>query len=198
MKFHVFYLKEKDRQAYLYAYTDEKRLAQRFMDERDPEKFIYKEIKLNKEEGKRFQVRYSAACLGMRGFYTKNPLDSSKKTTRRVCCTAHEEETVVLGEDKIWEGLEDIWFDPTIFKEKYFKALETLLFMKYFLFYKVKTVENADSYLKPYMEGKMIMYEDDPYSRDFFHLDELMVFVDMYGYTFRPSGKKKKKAKTEW
>ena len=76
-------------------------------------------------------------------------------------------------------------FDPRGFKTEYLKALEKLLFLKFYGFYKIKFIQYADYFYQPYynsygpVEGLIV----DDFMTQFSH-DDLKVFLKFFKNTF--------------
>lgn len=170
----------------LYAYTDNKKFAKEFSEQRNPDKLVmFKRNKFSKEEWNALNTQRPSLRIIEGHFYTKGDIYGSKKPVR-VLCTAKEEEIVTLKADQIWLDFSKYLFDTRAFKSEYLVALERLLFMKFYCFYVIKQVQNADYFFEPYYSNlelnESFIYED--FKENFYDYDELRVFIKMFKDTF--------------
>lgn len=170
----------------LYAYTNEKEKAKEFSEQRNPDKLVmFKRTKFSKEEWNALNTQRPSLRIIEGHFYTKGELYGSKKSVR-VLCTAKEEEIITLKIDKIWEEFSQYLFDTRAFKKEYLAALEKLLFIKFFCFYVIKRVQDADYFYETYYSNlelnESFIYED--FRENFYEYDELRVFLKMFKDTF--------------
>ena len=100
MKVYLLYKKDDDKN-WLYAYTTDKHLRNRFLLERDSNKFIAKKIKMSKNEYDDFQkINYELELI-------LSPLTSTKEFNISVVMTQLEEKEL-LGESYIIEDEMDM------------------------------------------------------------------------------------------
>ena len=100
MKVYLLYKKDDDKN-WLYAYTTDKHLRNRFLLERDSNKFISKKIKMSKDEYGDFQkINYELELI-------LSPLPSTKEFNISVVMTQLEEKEL-LGESYIIEDEMDM------------------------------------------------------------------------------------------
>ena len=170
----------------LYAYTNDKKVAKEFREQRKS-KFIYmfKREGFSKEAWDELNLKFGKLKIIEGHFYTKNEDGDGKKPVT-VLCTMKEEESVYLYADSLWLDPPQLFIDPRAFKKKYLVALETLLYMKFYCFYAIKRVQNADYFYEPYYsnfhnEGSFI-YEE--FKEHFYDYDELRIFLKLYKHTF--------------
>ena len=166
----------------LYAWTYNKKIAERFKEERDMEKIFRLKIKsVNKNNGLRdFEDRYSKYRLVNIGFYTKKLNDDGVfiKESIKLVGTMKEEDSIILGGDELFnrEISKYINIYTEALKPKY---LESLNFFKYFHYsvslrkvtsydFYAGIIENVESGIDPFPE-----------------IDELSMFLYFYGYTMK-------------
>lgn len=169
----------------LYAYTDNKKYANEFREQRSKTNIICKKEKdFKKSDFMKLEANYGRLRLQYGRFYTKSEY-FGVKVPIRVLCTMEEEESVIIKTEKLWEEYSKFLFDIRGFKKEYLQALETLLFLKFYGFYKIKYIEYADYFYEPYynsygpVEG--LIAEDFKTS---FSYDELKVFLKFHKNTF--------------
>jgi hypothetical protein len=185
---YLFYLKpSKDCEisfTTLYAYTTNKKYAEDFREQRNAERFHFVKKKSTKEEFTEFEKKHSKLRLTYGKFYTRSDI-FGKRTPIQILCTWMEEESIIKNSDRLWEEFEKDLFDCKIYKSEYIQALEKLLFIQFYGFYKVKYLEYADSFYQPYyssfgpVEG-LIMEE----YRNSFSYDDLKLFLKFFKNTF--------------
>lgn len=167
-----------------YAFTDDKDMADEFKKQRDMEKFICTKEKCTKEEFKLFDRDHHCYKLTYGNFYTKGE-SLNKKIGVKVLCTVREEDSILKNSENLWQEYSKTLFDCKVFKSQYIQSLESLLFIKFYGFYKVKYLEYADYFYQPYYsnfgppEG-MIIEE----FKDSFSYDELKLFLKFVKHTF--------------
>lgn len=186
MMTYLFYYKEKGFDTYrFYAFTDDKKLAQEFQNQRDMKKFRYVKEKMPKEDFLILESKYGKLKLTEGHFYTRDPNNFGKRKPIKVLCTFYEEETVIKKQDDILKELAPFLFDTRAFKDEYLKALGILVYLQFYGFFKIKYIENADSWYQPYynsygpVEGLII---EETHNR--FEYDDLNIFLKFFGNTF--------------
>jgi len=186
MTIHMFYKYPPDgfvQQPVLYAWTTDKSIRDRFMKERDMTKFKYVKEKLSgKKEVSLFKDTYHKFYLNVFGLYTKSPI-TSNKTRASVLGTVEEENRTIIDCDKIvFNELKDKLIDSKILKSKYIKALDTLLYYKFYIYFKRQNENEMDDWYSAYGPSKsfvnMELIEGHGY-------DELRVFLKLFGNTFK-------------
>lgn len=177
----------------LYAYTDNKEYAKTFKEDRDMDKFTCIKKKLTKDEFNQIEGRFGRLKLTYGSFYTKSEI-FGKRVPVKFLCTFDEEESVIFKAEQLWDEYKDILFDASIFTDEYVKALEKLMFMKFYGFYVIKYKEYADYFYQPYysnygpVEG-LIMEE----FKNSYQYDDLRLFLKFFHKTFKLESDKKKK-----
>lgn len=169
----------------LYAFTDNREYANEFIKQRSKENMICRKEKgISKLEYKRLEADYGKLKLIYGSFYTKSN-QFGRKVSVKVLCTPEEEECIVIKSEHLWEEYSKYLFDTRGFKKEYLQALEKLLFLKFYGFYKIKYLQYADYFYQPYyssfgpVEGLIV---DD--FKTSFEYDELKVFLKFYQNTF--------------
>lgn len=187
MNIHAFYIKPctgfEGNPPTLYAYTEKLKLAEQFKLQRNMDRFIYKKIKLAKDEYRSFFKDYDKYQLRYCQFYTK-PDIISKKIPVSVLCTWKEEESVIFNSDKLWKEYSKYLFDAKCFKSEYIIALETLLFMKMYKFYHKGSEADYfyDPYYTSYGPSKEFVME---VLNEQFEYDDLKIFLKFHQDTFK-------------
>lgn len=170
----------------LYAYTNNKKFAKEFEEQRSKERIVMmKRSNFTKEEWNALNNTRPGLRIVEGMLHTKGPFHTSKQEVR-VLCTAREEEMAVLHADKIWEESARYLFDARALKSEYLVALERLLFMKFYCFFVIKRVQDADYFYEPYYSNfgppENFIYED--FKENFCDYDELRIFLKMFKHTF--------------
>lgn len=188
MNIYMFYIKAskefKDNPPTLYAYTDNKKISDQFKLQRNMNRFVYMKAKFTKDEYLSFSKYHDKYQLRYCQFYTKSDM-FGRRAPVSVLCTYKEEESILFNSDRLWNEYSKYLFDGKCFKSEYLRALETLLFMKLYLFYK-KGPCDTDYFYDPY-------YTAFGPSKDFvsgvineqFYTDDLKIFLKYYQDTFK-------------
>lgn len=189
MKLYLFYKLPSeefaDNNPVLYAYTTNKELADDFKRQRNMDVFIFrKEAYFSKSEYKKFDEKYHKHELSYCQFYTKSFV-FGKKIPVKVLCTWKEEETILINSDRMWEEYSKHLFDTQMLKSEYLIALEKLLFIRFYTFFKVKCVSNLDEFYDPYYSaysslGGLIVEE----FKDNYSYDDFKLFLRFFKDTF--------------
>ena len=157
----------------LYAITNNKEMAERFKEDRNMKKFIYKKDKhVTKEE-------YAEICNNNRGALlsyqplttTFGPKIHSNIQSYDVLMTYFEKQ--LINEPDTLLDNEQYWAEmpyPLIFKSKYIKCLSRL---EYITFYRLMTAE----FLPFHLSEKMSKIDGDDYSAPAVSYDELALFI---------------------
>ena len=182
MKVWRFYLKPEknsERRKYeLYAITNNKKFAEKFMKERDMDKFVMKCTKETKEEYAEFANNNLTLVLGMRTYLTKM-LDSNNNYRTKdvdILSTEYEEQSCdsdFITMDIMTEGEWEYAPPYNIYKNKIIKALRKL---EYVSSYKLYRSEYDATFIDP---------NDDDYSAPDLWIDELGIFLRTFGGTFK-------------
>ena len=167
---------EIERKYVLYAITNKKKYAERFKEDRNMDKFIFKvDEDVSPEE-------YADICnddnnrgnvLELYALTTIfNKQHTKQNSEQREVLMTHwerqmiEEPNTLLDDERFWQMMPF----PLIFKTKYNKVLEVL---QYTTFYKLMTAE----YL-PYMLSLKLSEEEDDYAAPSIAFDEVRIFID--------------------
>lgn len=114
---------------YLYAYTDKKKYAKRFMELHLDKAFVKKKMELSREEVNDLARRYQNYIIREMNISTKDP--DGQPTTIKLCMTENEHMT---SESRCYAELDSIWkiiwdgYDKLQYK--YRRSLDTLEFSK--------------------------------------------------------------------
>lgn len=183
----MFYLKHKGFDTTsLYAYTDSKELAHKFVSQRSKKTIVMiKRNNFSKDEWKVLCMQRPSLRIIEGHLYTKGLFYGTKRRVA-VICTAKEEKDAVIHADKIWEEFSKYLFDARAFQKEYLIALEKLLFMKFYCFYVIKRVQDADYFYEPYYSNfdNLEAFNYEEFRETFCEYDELRVFTRMFKDTF--------------
>ena len=188
MKIHIFYRKSLDEYNdvnTMYAYTENKEYADKFIQDRNMDMFIYRKKNISKSEFKELKNKYWKYQLKEGGFYTFTNYDIREKVIVNLICTWEEESSVQINGDRLWQEYSKHLFDCKAFKSEYIKALEYLLFPKFYTFYNVKHDLYMDYFYDPYVNSfcpEELIYDD--FTRSFVY-DELKMFIKFYKWSFK-------------
>ena len=182
MRIWRFYLKPEknsERKKYeLYAITNNKVYAKKFMEERDMNKFIHKTSKEPKEAYIEFANNNLSLVLGMHKYATKTINEKKEFNTTIIEVLSTEYEHQCCDSDTVMIDILDQgeWnYAPpyNIYKKKILKALYKL---EYVSSYKVYRLDFDNSFIDP---------KDDDYSAPNIWIDEFGLFVRTFGGTFK-------------
>jgi hypothetical protein len=166
----------------LYAFTNNKKIYEKFRKERNMDKFIIHKKKIDKDELYKFRKMYDRFELHQSQFHTRT--EFGKFRTVKIICTFIEEETVILHADKIWNEYKNILFDAKVFNSDYIKALEKICFITFYI-YQNGLDDLNDYFYTPYYNAygtpsELIReIEQTPYE-----YDEFAVFLKFFKDTF--------------
>lgn len=169
IKYYLFYLIERDENQIeisrkLYAYTDDKKIAKKFKEERDNNQFHMVTMYPSKEEIHDIALEYKDLILsdkGLKFFNSKTGVSTpgSLVMTREEYLTVHRRaSSLILQELPI-----HTWISPYIFKQKTFEALDTLGYVSFY-----KEIESG--------------YSEDEIS---VVADEVAIFIHYFGKTLK-------------
>lgn len=166
----------------MYAYTDDKTMLNEFKSQRDMKKFKIKKEDISKEEYKIFDRNNKKMKLTYANIYTSDKLYGKRRSVK-VLCTWREEEYIFKNSERLWEEYSRYLFDVRLFKSKYLIALEKLLFVKFYMFY--KNNQNRDYFYEPYYNNfgpvEDLILDD---LKSSYSYDELSLFLKFFGNTF--------------
>ena len=180
MKVWRFYLRRENSESKnkyeLYAVTNNKKYAKKFMSERNMKLFQVKCSDIPKEEFLKFGNENRGCLLDYKEFITKkiNSKNEYTHTTVKVLTTEYEwqscDSDIVLNDiliDTDWTAA----VPYKIYKDKIIKSLRVL--------------EYVSSYKLYSYDSSLIDPEDDDYSAPDMWVDELGTFLRIYGETFK-------------
>lgn len=186
MKIYLFYIKLKNLEPYLYAYTNNKEYYRKFKKERNEDIFIIREKDINKENYYDFAKKHSNINLKECMFETYiDEGDEYKRDIVRLICTYNEESSVILNFDMVSKEISKSTNRIAVaFNYEIKKALDDLY---YFDFLKQKVDREINMYNATY--GASYEYldylEDINESPIGYNYDYLAIFIKMYGYTLK-------------
>lgn len=167
---------ETEQKYVLYAITNKKKYAERFKEDRNMDKFIFKIDKnVSEDEYANICNEYNnrGAVLDLYSLTTIFNKNHTKRNSvqKKVLMTYWEKQMVedpntLFDDERFWEMMPY----PLIFKSKYSNALEVLQFTAY---YKLMAV----NFISYYMMEKLST-EDDDYSTPSLEFDEVRLFID--------------------
>lgn len=171
IKYYLFYFIEKDEDGFeiersLYAYTDNKKMAKRFKEERNMDKFFEKTLYPSKKEIHDFAVEYKQMMLQRKKLRFYNKTIGSFFTGELIMTIDeslfidHKVSSLILVELS-----EHAWINPYIFNEETFNALKTIEYVSFY-----ENIVYGNSNEDPKVIG-----------------DEVAIFVHYYGKTLKGS-----------
>lgn len=119
MKLHLFYFKDtndnRKLEPILYAYTNNKEYAERFMEFRDMKKFYHTTRDISKNQYKDFSHQYTNQQLTKTKFKTKTNDVTTKISYIEIVCTWDEEKNSIISSDEtIFTLCKNKMFDPSL------------------------------------------------------------------------------------
>jgi len=188
MKLYVYYFADKNAEEriepFLYAYTNDKELADKFEDTRDMNKFILKtKDNIKKKHMLEIAHTHSRHQLVKTYFDTKDMDDPTKIIKVPLVCTWEEEETVFIKSDQISYIFSKYMFNPVALNLKLQKSLNTLgYFQMYNFLYNnfLVSEELTDDLYRGIFHASN---EDDELPLLQFKIDYLAFFYYLYGGT---------------
>lgn len=194
MKFYKIYLVSlsyRKLDPLLYAFTDKKKLKERFEKERDMNTFRIIESR-DKEEF-HYLVHYNNRLM-LKDIILETSADDelNRRMPIHVVGTRREEDDLAKSiEDYLNFHVRKFKTPPWIFNKKYYLALDSLMYVK---LYQWSRYQNG----LPFHEDPEIIYTSDIIGRDYdspdaiiekntddFRYDEFAIFLEMYGGTMR-------------
>lgn len=182
------YIKLKNLEPYLYAYTNNKEYYKRFKNERNNKIFIIKEKDVSKEDYYDFAKKHKNLNLKECLFETYSETeDGYNREIVRLICTYNEESSVILNFEYIAGEISKLTSDVALsFNEEIVKALNDLYYYD-FLKQKIQNLrvnEHNETYYgllpnKTYYE-ELDNLDESPIG---YNYDYLAIFIKMYGYT---------------
>lgn len=170
MKIYLIYKRTEGLMPFLYAYTHKKYLKELFEEERDMSLFSITKKDIEKDEYAKFKKEHSSLELGRRGFYTKSDDDSlSGKEVVYITATSSEEMDVYVKTDKVFLELgRFIVHEAEIMNDDIKEALMILYYFDVMRF-----------------NSELEMLHFDPHPIQNFNVDELAVFLYLFGNTLK-------------
>ena len=167
----------------LYAFTEDKNMAKRFMNQRKESMFICKKKELTKNELNELKLKHgSSLLLRERGFKTE--IDGIKSVTMIIVTEEEDMKVHLYGDDILAKELSKK-IDPVsiTFNGKLLKALDECM---YFYFMKSIFHENY-VYQESIMDFLAGIDQDEPieYILYKYHIDELALFIKLFGYMMK-------------
>ena len=160
----------------LYALTNHKEYAEVFMDMRDMDQFIMKCSKEDKETYADFANSHRDNVLELHSLTTKVILENGVISQKEVdviltlyeymTCNSDEYMDYSINDSYWWDGIPSY----LVYKDDLQKALKNLEYIFHY---------------KTYAENPLLKEEDDDYSSPNLWMDEVGIFVRVFGHTFK-------------
>ena len=184
MKIYAYYLLEMDMQP-LYAFAKEKEIAKRFEESRNMNKFLKKELSLNKDDYYQFCDTFKSHQLTVATFTTKDPSRPTTKREIKVVCTWDEEKTSIIKQDEAYQ----LFFSKNLLPPKIFtgEVQDTLCALGYHSIY----TWLHDQYFLPFfdMAENDLIYDIDPDEKSVdparYEIETFGIFMYLYGNTMK-------------
>lgn len=168
----------------LYAFSHDKKIVDKFMSERNLDRFIVKKSSVDREDLENFSKKYRGKALikYQMGTVLKKYTKDEKSFSIEYAITVDEKLII----EEIYEGngpksLGDItwWYNlappPEIFKKE---IVEALRYLDYNMIYKIYNKVSFSG-------GVEEMYEDDDYSAPDWTYDDFAYFINLFGNTLK-------------
>ena len=164
----------------LYAITNDKSLAEKFMSQRNMDRFLLFKTKMKRKDYAIYANRRRNTVLKEASLITaiNKGTKKEKMINVKVVMTADEEIMItddpfipcIANDESFWSYIGSIICNTSIFKKKYKKALEYIFWKDHYKLYVQYFIQNLD-----------IDDEADDYSVPSYYIDELGLFVDTFG-----------------
>lgn len=164
----------------LYAITNDKTLAEKFMSQRNMDRFLLFKTKMKRKDYAIYANRRRNTVLKEASLITAINKGTKKEKTINVKVVMTEDEDMMItddpyipciqNDDGFWSCIGSIICNTSIFKKKYKKALEYIFWKDHYKLYVQYFIQNLD-----------IDDEADDYSVPSYYIDELGLFVDTFG-----------------
>jgi hypothetical protein len=167
----------------LYAFTNDKNLAKKFEKERRKDLFIKIVDKgLSREEYAQFAINNRGSDLKIQKLVTSSNKNTNKQVIKKIPILLTQNEYVSCNEPMLLIMDESWWIDvtecvlanPYVFNNEIREALRILQYNVSF------KVNNQDIRLMDIIDE-----EDDDYSAPEIEIDEVEIFIKLYGDTFK-------------
>lgn len=169
----------------LYAFTVNKKDAQKFMEARDMNKFIKRVSDIDKDEYKDFTNTNRGKLLEVFEYthfkgYTADACVASFEKVPILTTWEEMEFTSASSDDGISDMTEYVNYNfmPFIFKDKYVKALNNLQYISHW-----KSFGCTEKFQQLLREGEMEDYMD--YVSPSIRIDEFSIYIILFGDTYR-------------
>ena len=164
----------------LYAITNDKTLAEKFMSQRNMDRFLLFKTKMKRKDYAIYANRRRNTVLKEASLITAINKGTKKEKMINVKVVMTEDEDMMITDDpyipciandeSFWSCIGSIICNTSIFKKKYKKALEYIFWKDHYKLYVQYFIQNLD-----------IDDEADDYSVPNYYIDELGLFVDTFG-----------------
>lgn len=172
----------------IYAFSSDKKLINKFKNERKMEYFLIKEKDIDKKLYKEFKDKYNRKELHYESLYTRNELNPSGKQSVHILGTWDEiEDSAVHSDSKIFGELAR-YASPEIFafKSKYIEALETLYYLEVCRFSWMQTFPLGVRHMfDGLMNGDRDVYDEKEIIRSNLEYDEFAFYMYFHGWMYK-------------
>lgn len=180
-KYWFYYLKDKDNNYYLYAYSNDKTTSELFEYQRNMNKFHTKIKKISKDEVHYLAENHQCKILETFPIEIYDRDNNEKFTTLYALTTTEKLEYMHMDANISIKIYKNAWTNPLIFKKDIQKALFDLDYYKYFLNLAETIEPNAKrNFDKKIVENIRQMCEDggfNPYKQDNTYFDSYVNLV---------------------
>lgn len=162
----------------LYAITNDKTLVEKFMSQRNMDRFLLFKTKMKRKDYAIFANRRRNTVLKEASLMTSINKGTKKEEIINVKVVMTEDEDMMItddpyipciqNDDEFWTHTGSIICNTSIFKKKYKKVLEYIFWKDFYKLYMQYGIQNLD-------------IDDDDYSVPCYYIDELGLFVDTFG-----------------
>ena len=159
-KYHLFYLIHNDDDVELYAYTDDKKIAKRFREERDMNKFIYKVHYCNNSDIRRLHDEYPSCNLAIAEGSTKKRGQGSKEMKISLVMTDNEYHSIISEYDSLinLDFQTFARYSPLIFKKEIKHALNYIDYYHWYELFEAGESDVGMDYEIDIFEAFMVYY----------------------------------------
>lgn len=157
----------------LYAITGDKKMAKRFQEERDMNKFIIRKSKVTREEFSEFALQNRQAVLSIQNLLTSND-NNERPGHMNVQVLLTQMEYQICAEpnisitDEYWWNTVNI-ADPLLFNDNIKESLNNLDYINLFMLF----------------NGNIDYYDEKDYEPPNWNIDQLAYFILIYGNLFK-------------
>lgn len=166
----------------IYAYTDNKTMAKKFMEERNMDKFYMKKVKIINKEINKLNNDYPHQLLSSKYLITS---DENRNDCKIAFSITDEEFRFVThyGYQILSSGMSEIAkYSPKLFNKRYWNALDTLMYTNAFMVNQIHQVNVSNKQIRLlYSEKGKDKYGYDRPFYDAFMPDTLSIFIHYYG-----------------